>query len=940
MTQNYSKHLFIEGAGVRNDVKLSKLDSPTKLSPPRTIMSTTETTNASDDAIGSAGTVPTTQVMLDEASADFANASGGELAPTTIELPRRQFLTFAEPTDEVRKFFARPTYGGTLTWSTTALTQTSTDVCTSYFALTDVQSRLVGHHHIRGTLVVTIKTTTSPHHVGRTQFALVPVAPTQLVGALVNSVSMFSCDNALVVDASTANPITLRLPFSCPTDWLNLYSGDKRLGLLYMSTLCPIKRDDGGTVGPPKFTYFVSIEDVEVGALTPYAASAKAERVKKWTNMANEDHIMEGPVSGPMKTVKFIADTVSDIPGVGWIASGVSTIATAIGSAAELLGFSRPTEPIKLVYTNSQAKAGDLTHANMIDESIKLTLMTDAQQPISAEGLGGKVDSLSWKNVIERWGLINVETWLYASTAGTRIAFYAVTPDLCKLNTGSKYYTTPMSYIAAFFQAWTGSIKFRITVAATPYIKGQLLVVYTPNASTTTALTISQAMSSAQYCVLDLNQEMDKVFEVGWSSNMKYLVCGDPAVKDTQYDRANGYLHIYVLDPLVSSASVDLNIVVSVMPGKGFMFLQPTDYGVVDYTVSSRIVSNPSAAEVEADSKYLEEAKAPKQPTGKERDREEDVKPYQPPNSYVASSMEQPYLLRDPNEVPTNLCSFGYTSNDDAFHAFTNLDAPRSARVWLKRYYKTFEWSNLKTFGAAADSVMTMDLQFPHVPQLQISQTAYQSTTAGGMANPTRRPFTPLSALLTMFVGYVGAVRHKVVVTTPSYNSTTVARDRELSVSASLDIQPGFTETFNHSSSTVVYPPGNVGVGVSAAITTPLLDQMVDRIRNVGNAAALATTRDQAAVVSVELPFVSPFRYGNQGATTYSESRGLRLTIVTKYPASATDGGPSQINAISAVDYLSIGEDFNLFFFLCTPSVDTSTLFGNFTCIYGDFPTA
>lgn len=904
----------------------------------------------SEDAIGAAGTVMPNDTVVGGSSANFDSASGESMETTTIQLPKRKFLTYSTPTDEVREYFSRPTYGGTVNWGTTAMTMTTVDPCTAYFAKADVLARLRGHHHFRGTMVVTVTTVTSPHHIGRVAVTLAPLAPTQQAATMLNSVSIFPADNTLVIDASTANSITLKLPFSHAVDWLNFYN-EKRLGLLYFNWLCPIKRDDGGTVGPPKLTYFLSFEDVEIGGLTPYNSSAK-----KVTH--TEDKIIEGPISGVAGKVKKVADIASGIPGIGWIASGVSAVADVVGGVASVFGWSRPNEPLKLTYVHNQALTGDLAHSNTIDESIKLSLTTEASYPMSMEGMGGKLDGLSWQNVIYRWGLVNVETWAYASTAGTRIAYYPVTPDLCKAGVAPKNYNTPMSYIAAHFQAWTGSVRFRVTVAASPYIKGQLLCVYTPN-TTTTPLTLDALMTASQYCVLNLNQELDKVMEVGWSSNMKYLVCGDPAYKDTNYPRANGYFHIYVLEPIVSSASVDLNVVVSVMPGDDFSFLMPTDLGVNDYVISGRVVNMPTEQDYIAEAKYLADAKAgrvDKPSPLKSDDYRDQSKPDRFPNldaeqsqgnrvlsDYVASSksVEQPYDLRDPNVVPTSVCYFGNKCDKEAVLAFTNNDAPMSARVWLKRYYKTFAWTNVKaiTVGASANTGMLYDLQFPHVPQAQLAIASYQNNSVGGIANPTYKAFSPLSAILSCFVGYTGSTRHKVVTLCPwNGGSTNVYRPVELSVSASQAVQVGFDETYDHTGSSVAVTPGYQAYGVGGATAGVWVDVIGNKITNVGNAAAYCVSTTGPNVVAVELPFVSPYRYGNQTISTYGEVNGLKLRISMRAPCPDVDGGPSVKNSVIVNDYLSIGEDFNVFFYICCPSTDPSTNSGAFSYGFLDFP--
>lgn len=822
-----------------------------------------QTNIASGDAqIGSVGQVATEPNSIVNVSAEIADSTGSSLQADCLPTKYRISTNSAPVLDGFKEFFARPVLVGTHTWSTSLGSVGVISPFDEWLQVPSIVARLKPYRHYRGTAVVTITTVTSPHHVGRTQFSLTPPFPGHRISML-NAYSVSATDNSLVVDASTANSITLKLPYSGDEDWWVFPNNGKQPAELIFSTICPLTRDDGGVVGTPRFSIFASIEDIEVGGISPYQTS-------------------------------------------GW--EGVRSLI-----------------PISIQNMISTNIAGDTLHEAGDDQAVPLTLSGVGKSTMKTSELGFGLDGITWKNTIGRYGLVGLTPWTYGLTAGTKLITIPVTPDVCYYDSAAVMYRpTPCSFIAEHFQAWQGTMKIKIVVAASPYIKGQLLVVYTPHYDAVTT-SLTEFTSEAQYCILNVNQEFEKEFEIGWSTASKLIKCGMPKTVGGNVS-CNGFLHVVVFEPLVSSAPVNLTIASYIAAGDDFRFYGTSDHPR-DYVVSSSDYTEKQLSAKEASEaldRKIQEALQKPLPNGGKRSRpttklpqfsEDKIKKF-----YKPSAVDQPYQIRDPNKPTGAPCRFGEYCKTDVIDNLMGYDMVKSLRSALSRYKLQYLWTNAVAYGeSTSDWLIRLRILFPQSPSLGKVNKYPVNNSPGGEDNPMWQAYNLHSALRACFVGYVGSVRHKFVIKSNGFlhdDTGDKSPDKAVSVRVAefFDYNEGFGinngyDVENESAFTAALSYGDpVAFGMNAEILMDCANGAVHQYDSSGS----------ALVVTADVPYVSQFRYGRTTVGLAGPGMCAQLDLVCRYPQTSFIQDREAYMLIN--DLTAIGDDYDLYFYLCTPS--------------------
>jgi hypothetical protein len=879
--------------------------------------------------------VPKDTVVAKDAGIE--SGSGDVEFTTPVVLPQRQFVSRSMGAEDVRSVFARPVFLNQITWGTSITSlSASVPVPGTTFALPGIAGRVSYHTHIRGTLVIRLTSTTTTHHYGRMHFCLLPSNTLPTV-SLTNTIYQKSSSfNGAFMDAGSVNSVELRLPFPSRADWFN-FQGTMGWADLHYSCISPLMRDDGGTVGSPVINVFLSIEDAEMAGLTPYTVAAGEKKGGK------EEKMTTGPISAPLATVSKIGGVFKSVPGLGWLGSTVEAAAGVASSVAAALGYSRPVEFIQVQKVTNVEPYGDVCHSNVPDPGTRLTLNTGAGAPLMASGLGQPDDGLTWENTIHRWGLVDLVTWTQASAKDTRLVYFPVTPGFSKFQSGSRYYTTPLSYFQAFFDRWWGDIDFCLRIASTPYIHGQLLFVYTPNATSASAITCANSMATSQYCIIDLGKETDKVIRIKWSSSLLFKMCGDPvAINTASPQTANGYVSLYVLEPVSGpvTTGIDLTIQIWMRAGQNFRFSGVNDYLVSEYLVAAGEIEDarfhgldttvqPAPAAPPLDEVHGKQADQTKSTTGNE------------PKDFKAAAGELPeekqaYTLMDVNAPLPVSCEFGYDIDDEAFEKLNGGDSVPSLRVALKRYWRAMAWRNGKVWSTVANWTIYLHQVVPHMPPCVTSLTYSPSANTGAVANPWALSQNLLSATMCCFGGYFGSIRHQITAKNQAWCDSTSATTFSggngdfMQMLVTKDVPLLLcAETYNGTQNVgltydVGYQANNSG---AAATSSAIIAQSALGLNMLSRGAAVVNTVGRFLTSTTDHPLSSPFRWCAQAVAsvtgTIGEADGVRIIVEKRHPAPLTssfvDNGN---NILSLIDDVCIGEDFNVVFFMGTPMLN------------------
>lgn len=724
--------------------------------------------------------------------------------------------------------------------------------------------RLRYYRHMRATMVVTINTNSTPHHYGRLIFQLAPYRYATAISP--NIYGMHAGDNVAYLDASTANTVTLKLPFSAPFDWFNTRSASaeqKFLGVLHWGIVQEIKRDDGGTAGGPVFTVSVSLEDFHCKGPTDATVATLSEEIKP-----------KGPISGPLAKLSSVFQSVQRLPFVGKYADIGSVFAQAGSNIASTLGYGRPIEPVSsLQSTIINAPYGNLTNVNLPVSGQTLSLFSDTASTMSGEYIGSVPDTMSWDYLIRRWGFLTSLSFPQAGLSLDGLGYFPVSPSLAYKGAGNSFVLTPMATHAIHHTYWSGEIDFRVVIPATPYIKARVAIVYYPNVAAYGPGTVTQGeLAALPHCILDVENEVDKVFTIGWSQSCVALVIDDVLhyVGTTDATGSNGILAFYIFDPIQASVAtgVDLQITVFARAGKNFRFYHPRDNKFTDAIVSTGVTQNfrlkdvnvePKSSCYLGDGSYIEEA---------------DVR------------------LREPTLSPRSV-----------------LQRPQLWGVFTTNH-------DIASLGDGDDC--TFFFVVPHVPSEKTGLYYFTDHSGSDTANYFLTRTTYLSELLACFIGYRGATR----ITIPP-NSKTDDGQTFSAISREYPSYSAFTDGYTFSSTAVKGPEimGYWDVYSNAAFDATNRASLCPHTRFTLTGSVVGNTSARnGTAITAQAPFDCPHRYSCQaGSRSRPTNPGYRI-ITTTGTNNSLAVKANVLNPMPVQVMYSIADDFQLFFFIGCPT--------------------
>jgi hypothetical protein len=724
------------------------------------------------------------------------------------------------------EFFSRPIKVATYNWATSDASPfyQAFDPWTLFLTNNRVSNRMSNFQNFSGTLHVKFLVNGNSFNYGRIMCDYAPLS-------FYDNMSSFTVatDNLcqasqrlhLYIDPTVSQGGELELPFIWVYDKVNLTSAEyNRLGTIYMREMAALKHA-GGAVSTVNISVFIWATDVKLSIPTINDISGIVPQAGSY------DEYGMKPMSMMATAVASAAGKLGNIPMIGKYARATQMMAGAAASVASLFGFSRPAVIDNYVDMRA-APISRIANYNVSDNVAKLSL--DAKQELSIDpsivGFGAG-DELAITSIASKESYLHQFLWTTAKVSGDPLWSARVGP-VARVASGT-YYIPAITYATLPFQYWRGSVTYRFQIVASGFHKGRLLVVWDPYAQT------SAPETNVQYSkIVDLAEERDFTFEVGWGDNKTYLLTNAlttmqnyqaGAVYNTPSANYNGVVSVYVLNDLVTPSSVANNdIIVNV-------FISACD----DWKVAAPF---PNLYQDLAPTT----ANTPQSGTFEEVDETEKNAP-RIEMAKEAISMCQP-LVSDADSV-----YFGETIT--------------SLRQLMRRYSL---WSSLYGVNVATAGIQQLRMpDFP--PNRGYSVNGAVLKTANNF-NPSKG--TILNYLSYGFIAFRGGLRHKVLINgfpTNTNSVTTMVRDVNL---------PTYT---------AIYATGNADVITSQyAFAT---NRMLSQIQNSAQGGHVNSTQQQPNM-EVEFPMYRSHRFAmtrNNGARANFSVDLASHTLTTTTPA-------------------------------------------------------
>jgi hypothetical protein len=757
------------------------------------------------------------------------------------------------------QFLSRPVQIKYNTWSVGATLNLVFDPWTLFFSDPRVLARINNYNLLRCKLRVKIVINGNGFHYGRAIAAYLP-----LVGATAGTTQpAVPSGTPLLVSLSQLPHVLLDPTVS--------QGGELQLPFFYHKNWLHVPSQSwaNSAMGDMHIQSFNILKHAN-GATdsVSIAVFAWAEDVRLCvpTSVQSEsDEYGKGIVGRTSSAVAAAGKALSKVPVIGPYAKATSEIAKKVGKVASFFGFSRPIIVNDPMYMKP-SYTGNLANTDAPETVRKLTADSKQELCLDPRTVGlSDVDELALSNITSKQSFVTQFTWSTTDITATRLFDMRVNPSVFATGTyGTEtgYSLTPVCFASLPFQYWSGTLKYRFQIVASNYHKGRLRFTIDPNQVDSSALF---AFNNAYTRIVDVSTERDFEICVSWMQPSPYL----------QVQPIN--------DGELRYSSV---------------FELPTDYiysnGVITVSVLNQLVTPNSTVDndiqinvfVSAGDDFCLCA-----PTGSH------IRNLTYLNTTVESESEvSDSVVPDGAPDSTNLevCVGEQSCHTDEKMSVFFGEAIVSFRSLLRRY--NFH-SGLGFTGIDSSAPRSIVYRYPNFPYYRgYDSNAVNVDSADVPYNYANCVL--LNYLAPAFLAWRGGIRYKYVASTLTSSTNGLHSVGRYPVATS-------------------YSRVTTAIGSSEVNTTLayLLDSTDDAIAG----AHLVPAQNQPSL-EVELPFYSPYRFAYTRALTINSGQDFDATHLMNHTYTYQVEQSAAMRAV-VQRYVSVGEDFNLFFYAYVPPV-------------------
>lgn len=787
----------------------------------------------------------------------------------------------------LEEFFSRPVRIHTFDWVVETAAYEYIDPWSLFFQNKRVVNRINNYNLLRAKLHVKVVINGNGFYYGRMIVGYMP-RPSEIVGSplpragVKQDLIQLSQLPHIYLDPTTSQGGQLDLPFFCPNNAISIPEAEfSQMGVLIFEDLTELKHANNGA-SPITVTVFAWATEVSLSIPTSTSCGAIVAQMG--------DEYGTGPVSKPAFTIARAAGALAKIPAIAPYAKATQMAANATGSIASIFGYSRPTQE-NPSNTVKPEYVGVLANTNTPDNATKLTMDCKQEVTIDPRVVGlESADEMTILSLSQRESLLTSFWWTGAFSPDFPLYSKHVTPvsfGMYSSGLSEELHLTPCAFAANPFTYWRGTMKFRFQIVASAFHKGRIKVVYDPYLLAATS--VGEYNVNYSY-VCDLATERDFTLEFGWGQKKSWLPILDLPTARSYYPAgnigallttpgpnigANGLFSVIVVNEL-TSANEDVPLVwinVFVSTSDDFEVCVPTCTHMSGLSWSPGITTGGGTpSKIEPMPKFQPQMG-------------EDADPVD------TSTESSPTLPAATGAMAPNLDKRDHTL--DVFFG----DPIVSFRQCLKRYQFVRAWQPTYT---GVDNYILWRYILPDIPPYHGNMPHSLDLAVGGTPDPVEWNYvktTLLNYLLPAFAGRRGGIRWK-------YHLTGV-----LNAPSSLSIT-------------------RLGEGLgyyeSVAEATPWTDMQPSLVAEFNQlyfphtwCATHVTDVRNNPVIEAELPYYNNGRFYPCRVTDVL-GPGRLTTSYHQLTAKVNIGNGAEAEPLIA-SYVSVAEDFNLFFFCGVP---------------------
>jgi hypothetical protein len=468
---------------------------------------------------------------------------------------------------DIISFLRRPVVIGEFLWSTT---DTSNLMLASFTNPTVILNHVMNNDKVRGfvgfkgKMVVRLQVNAQRFQQGRLILHYVPLYDHQTANRrnTANSNLVFKTQQPRIdFDIATDTEVLLEIPFVYPFEYYNLRGQNPTIGTFFVSVYSPLISPTGDTnCDVVVWGHFEDVEVVFPTLLLPQVGGGRKSLITQELQASGP-----GPISALFGRVSKAASIMGEIPLLSSVAFPAAWMASVTSRAASAMGWSNPSQSAPASRMQN-TRTPFMNNASGVDNSLKLSLMSDNEVQVLPGFAGTNIDELNLRHFCSIPAFIKTFNWTTAQATGTLLWSSPVSPpamsnDVSVATTSSTLTArlpTPLSFASSFFKLWRGSICFTIKVVKTEFHSGRLLFTFAPDCSLDPVFADIDPLYKE---VLDLRHSNEFSVCIPYVSSTPW--------KSVPNDIGVGRVGLYVLNSLRGPATVSTSVQILVEANGG-----------------------------------------------------------------------------------------------------------------------------------------------------------------------------------------------------------------------------------------------------------------------------------------------------------------------------------------------------------------------------------
>lgn len=518
-------------------------------------------------------------VQLESGTAPVVPDLSESMGPVTLDMPEEVasltpslFDRGAQPDVDLNRFFERPVLMDTTTFvvgTTAGQLVPPKDVIALWLRDKRVSNRMANFANVAFDFEIEFQLNASPFCYGRLLLAYEPilhlsVASLPLTSPAPANRTLLSQMPHVYMDIGLTTRAKITIPMIWYAEWYNLaelLNPTTPMGSLHYRRISPVlfAKDPAPTFTVGQISTYCCARNFRVRGITSYTSSSVVPQA--------------GSISQGLHKIANISDAL--IPVIGPLGTMVSEVGKSLGNIAGAFGYTRKAAPdFGGLMIQSQVGYTAITDT----DDIVYRLSASHVQAISIGSVWSQSeqdDPLSFSSIVKRWAFLISVAWLDSKSQGTRLGAFLVAPH-CQFRVESNdngedvFFYLPVCLPTLMTSKWTGGMMYRLTAICSPQHRGSLFIKYDPFRSTG----VSPEFNVTRGVVWDLTEKRSITltipatqdtpyletydWELYWGFNpvQPFVIGGAGTLTNYRPAFANGYLSIYVMNPLCSPNSV------------------------------------------------------------------------------------------------------------------------------------------------------------------------------------------------------------------------------------------------------------------------------------------------------------------------------------------------------------------------------------------------